>query len=319
MDYLAADDCHVCWLPKVTEKCHAPVECFSSCDQLLDSIVLKTFTWFSSVGCAVGNTIVIIYRSFFSQEVMDKNIIVINLAVSDLLMSLYLFGIAVGDIVYWGNYAFQSDQWTQSVICQNMAFIASLSSEMSLAILVFLSYFYLFRIAYHKGKYIFNTYTIPPICLCLWVVIGLICAVPLIGGKQNLSGSCLFFHFGSTNSENIYYNIIVYIFLNTILVMMSWISCQIVIRVLYMSAKRVEKQGHISGNRKSGTAYRNLVIMTVSNLLCWIPMEALLIASISGLAIHPVVTKWFSVVIMPLNSLTNPYLYTLWMSRASKK
>jgi len=73
----------------------------------------------------------------------------------------------------------------------------------------------------------------------------------------------------------------------------------------------VEQQGHVSGKLKHSKSYKNFVLLVVSNLVCWIPLELLMVLFLAGVPVPTEVMNWFSVFILPLNAMTNPFLYTI--------
>ena len=193
MDCIAGDDWRISCLARKFRICDAIQNQFSSCKHLVDSTILKIFNWFSFLTCGVGNGIVIFYRLVLYNDHAEKNTIIINLAISDSLMSLYLLGIGIGDSIFQGNYAYQSEKWRHSAICKTLASVASFSSELSLNTLVLLSYFYLRGLVYNRGM--LSRRRLLVFLLCFWLVYGILCVFPLMSGGPMLTGSCLFLYY----------------------------------------------------------------------------------------------------------------------------
>jgi len=56
---------------------------------------------------------------------------------------------------------------------------------------------------------------------------------------------------------------------------------------------------------------KNLLVFVLLNLACWIPIEILLTLSMSGVHIDAHLISWFSILVVPHNSLPNPFTYTI--------
>ena len=61
----------------------------------------------------------------------SQTIFVLNLSLSDLLMGLFLFIIAIADLEYRNVYGFNDSKWRSSVTCTVAGLLATVSSEAS--------------------------------------------------------------------------------------------------------------------------------------------------------------------------------------------
>ena len=52
-------------------------------------------------------------------------------------------------------------------------------------------------------------------------------------------------------------------------------------------------------------------MLVACNLLCWIPIQSILVYSLSGGQIESRAINLFVILVLPLNSFTNPFLYTI--------
>jgi len=125
------------------------------------------------------------------------------------------------------------------------------------------------------------------------------------------SGSCLFYNFHV--SERPFETIV-----NASFVCLNWI---VILFSIYFSVKMIYHIRKISmAVRAGGTAsdsssqskpYKKILLLILTNLLCWIPIQFLMIVSLCGFNVGQDVSNWFVVAVMPINSLTNPFLYTI--------
>jgi len=83
------------------------------------------------------------------------------------------------------------------------------------------------------------------------------------------------------------------------------------ITTVYPIQRNVGRLGRDIGRRRRGATYFWLVLQAVCRLLCWFPIQVLLVVSLSGAEVAPELVAWFTVLLMSLNSLINPILYTL--------
>jgi len=80
---------------------------------------------------------------------------------------------------------------------------------------------------------------------------------------------------------------------------------------IYRSSQSVRQSGRISGGRKNKKSYIFLILLLVSNLIFLVPFETVLILALSGIKLDESVFHWLTVLILPLNSISNPLLYTV--------
>ena len=263
----------------------------------------------------IANGLVLIYRSKAYKKISLGNIIIMNLALADILMSFYLTGIGIADHWFSGRYALEMETWKNSILCKLTGVVAVIATEMSLFFLVLISVFYLFVIGYNKARYAINKLRLAIFCKACWIVLTPVCFLPLSGLANIQSGSCLFFRFMSQDQSELswYYNILFYVVFNVLLLLVS-ITCTIMfVLKVHASAQNVRKTGSISKGRNKKGLYIWMMVLVLSNLMCWLPFEVLMIMSLSGYRFNMEVVQWFSILVLPLNSVSNPFLYTVRM------
>jgi len=89
---------------------------------------------------------------------------------------------------------------------------------------------------------------------------------------------------------------------------------------VYLTKKRVQGHGHISGRKKSDKTYIILSMLVISNMLYWIPLDVLQILALAGVNVSNDLSNWVAVFILPLGAATNPLFYTarLFFSKQEK-
>ncbi|KAH9523115.1 hypothetical protein Btru_065869 [Bulinus truncatus] len=114
--------------------CHAPDDATSSCKHIVGDTLKRILVWIVGLLTIAGNGIVLIYRVVWGREKIFQTaygLFVTCLAVSDLLMAVYLMIIAVVDVVYADVYVLYDESWRKSFLCNFSGFLSTLSSETS--------------------------------------------------------------------------------------------------------------------------------------------------------------------------------------------
>ncbi|KAJ8954185.1 hypothetical protein NQ318_005780 [Aromia moschata] len=115
--------------------CYPKGDGISSQEHMLDNSLLRTCVWvMGAIGCT-GNLIVLLGRLFAPTNNVVHSLYLRNLALSDLLMGVYLFIIAAADQHYRGVYLRHQYTWRHSYTCSLCGFLSTLSCESSVLIL----------------------------------------------------------------------------------------------------------------------------------------------------------------------------------------
>ncbi|CAK8682042.1 unnamed protein product [Clavelina lepadiformis] len=118
---------------------------FSSALNLIDDVGLKIWLWLVTIVTIFGNGYVAAmsiktYRHKRSPDVSVCNhILIINLAVSDCLMGVYLMIILVKDIQYSGRYSKIDYEWRSSSVCSLAGSLCVISSQTSCFLMAILT------------------------------------------------------------------------------------------------------------------------------------------------------------------------------------
>ncbi|XP_076814045.1 uncharacterized protein LOC143460429 [Clavelina lepadiformis] len=109
---------------------------FSSRYELIASPVLRVLVWIMGLTSIIGNAAVIIFEgcNFRKKDsVLSRanHLLVLNLAVADFLMGLYLILLGIAGAIYSGVYCINKWDWLSSTPCATMGILVVLSSETS--------------------------------------------------------------------------------------------------------------------------------------------------------------------------------------------
>ena len=134
---LQSDWFMVCLVAPVTTHCTPMHDSLSSCQDLLSTDLHRFGILFQSVFAFVANVI------FACMNIYNKPheyVLFIHLNIADGLMGVYLGIIAGSDLVYKGSFRCIVSIWHQHGLCKAAALTNFLSSQMSLLILLFISF-----------------------------------------------------------------------------------------------------------------------------------------------------------------------------------
>lgn len=141
------------------DRCYPQQDEISDCEDLMSNTVQRLILWVLGIVAFFGNMLVVIWR-FRNRSSPDTNPVssrlILSLGCSDFLMGIYLLIIASVDEFYRGRYIENSDYWKNSLLCQFCGFLSTLSSEMSVATLVFITIDRLIVISFNFSDYRFT-------------------------------------------------------------------------------------------------------------------------------------------------------------------
>lgn len=266
------------------------------------------------LGCIalIGNIFVLIWRLKTKSESKVHSLLLLNLAISDFLMGMYLVVIGSVDVYYRGNYAVVSENWKRSALCQFCGFLSTLSSEASVFILTIMT----------ADRFVAITYPLRNISLKLsgaykavaliWTSAFFIGSIPLMGMEYfndfyARSGVCLPLHLTAEKPAGWQYSVFVFLVLN----LFSFVSIFVLYLLMFI---RIRQSNTMTGvNQKAPTTSigSRMVFIVLTDFVCWIPIIIIGIASLSGMEAPPAVYAWVAVFVLPLNSALNPILYTI--------
>ncbi|XP_064630867.1 G-protein coupled receptor GRL101-like [Lineus longissimus] len=112
---------------------------FSSCTDLIRIGTLRIFLWILGTIAVGGNILVLLLRILTKEPTTANTTIITSLAVSDLLMGVYLYIIAAADTTFRGYYIEVDWTWWEVIGCKIAGVLSVLSSEVSVFTLTIIS------------------------------------------------------------------------------------------------------------------------------------------------------------------------------------
>ncbi len=276
---LQSDDFKYCCFvkEKVSEEhCLPKRDEFSSCEDLMRRPVLKAFLWILGLMAFLCNLVVLVWRA--KEKMTVYSLCVMNLAVADFLMGLYMTILASVDAYYSGVYIQYADQWKKCWLCQILGFLKTFSSEASVFSLCVISADRFYKIVYPFKGSKFGIKQGRIALVFLWVMAFLISAAPFLplsyfdGEFYSRSSVCLSLHITNKISPGWEYSVAVFHALNFSCFMFIFCAYLYIYVVVRRSREDTLRQSTRPPSADVALA-RRLVLVVATDFVCWIPIN----------------------------------------------
>ncbi|XP_030847651.1 G-protein coupled receptor GRL101-like isoform X2 [Strongylocentrotus purpuratus] len=315
-----------------------------TCGRLFPSVVLRIAGWIIGLCSLVGNIIVLVLRFRHETKLSVQTLLIMNLAVADCLMGIYMIIITSADFHFGNSYFLNAPIWRESYLCKFSSFLAFLSSESSVFTLALMTVDRLICIKFPFGRYRFNVKSTATVMTVLWLLIFTLSVIPLVvpadvPGFYGLSDVCIglplhaesketgLLQFkDSTSSKNIIafsaeyivtnrtvrpswlYAIVTFIGVNMVLFIFILV-CYV---AMFLEVKKsTQSVGNATIRNREIKVARKMALIVGTDFACWMPIIVMGILTQSGLVVLPTsLYAWSVIFIIPINSSINPILYT---------
>ena len=254
--------------------CFPQQDAFSSCEDLMRNDLLRSFLWIFGILSFIGNGFVLSWRLYTRKSSRDSTnrFLVSNLACSDILMGIYLLSIASVDMLYRGKYIWNERQWRNSVFCQILGLLATVSCQGSVFILSLLSIDRFICICFPFSKYKLNQKSCKVSVFFLWMLAFTLALIPIFlfdGGFYSETGICLALPLmPRSRMTGIDYSLAVFVYVNLFALMLIGISYI----TIYIHASR---SGRSFGQKTRSTEIalaKKLSLVILTDFACWFPV-----------------------------------------------
>ncbi|KAJ8033569.1 hypothetical protein HOLleu_23859 [Holothuria leucospilota] len=322
---------------------------------MLPSGTLRVILWLVGSVSLLANFAVIVSRirtkNYFFNKIMiitvhkSQNTFLLNLAVSDFLMGVYLLAIGSADAIFGSGYIVSALRWRTGATCKIIGFVGVVSNVASLLILSLISIERFVAVVLPFCRHRFGSKFSKIACATVWAlsvvmaltpiilsdfvegVFGLsdICSgLPLvtIAKKEdskiiaNYQGGGMFTEISDVPKTQWIYSQIVYIYVSA--------TCVSVVTICYVSmfvsAKITKKlAGRHANNAEEVKMAAKMSFIVGTDLLCWVPIITAGVLTEFGTEISIELYAWLVVVVMPINSALNPFIYTIPLMKKKKR
>ena len=276
---LVSDDFKYCCFvnDRVLEENCLPVQDeFSSCQDLMSRDILKAFLWILGIMAFVCNFFVLLWRR--REKLTVGSYFVINLAVSDFLMGLYMVILASVDLYYRGVYIEYAQSWTGSWLCQALGLINTLSSEASVFTLCIITLHRVYVIVYPLRSALFSMKVARVFVMVAWLVaigIAILPVVPLeyFGGRfYGRSSVCISIYLTNEKTPGWEFSVIVFHGINFFSFMFIFLSYAYIYFEVKSTRSSARKDSQMPSQSDIVLA-RKLAIIVATDFLCWVPIN----------------------------------------------
>ena len=300
-------------------KCHSPKDEFSSCFDLIKNRGVQVCVWILGLTALLGNLFVILMRVVAKEDNKVQPFLLTNLAMSDLLMGIYLLIIAIKDVQWQGEYFLHDFKWRSGVPCAFTGVLSMVSSEVSVLLLTVIATDRLTCVVFAFKVRRMNRSVACAVVGGVWVFGTMLSVIPILGleyfydkkrgvGFYGKSAVCLPLQLSPERMAGWEYAVGIFIGLNFV----SFVYILVAYIVMFMTVKNTSKKvGSTSMKRESQMARRMLFII-LTDFLCWMPVILIGLLSVLGKFHDPDKQAyiWIAVFVLPVNSSINPILYT---------
>ncbi|XP_036398192.1 thyrotropin receptor-like [Megalops cyprinoides] len=280
----------------------APDE-FSPCEDIMGSSFLRVSVWFVSLLAILGNLFVLLILFTSHYKLSVSRFLICNLAFADLCMGIYLILIASVDLHTKSKYYNHAIDWQTGPGCDLAGFLTVFSSELSVYTLtvITLERWYTISYAMQLDRKI-RIRHISMVMLGGWLFCILLAALPLVGVSSYHKVSICVPMDNTSTIANVY---IVFVLVFNILAFM--IICASYVKIYCMV-----QNPHYSSRSDSINIARRMAILIFTNFFCIAPISFF---ALSAVLDKPLITvsssKILLVLLYPLNSCANPFLYAI--------
>ena len=112
---------------------------YLTCERLLSDRVLVIMIWAIGINALCGNAFVLCWRNKNKEKNKMQSLLLSNLAMSDLLMGVYMIIVAIADIKFGKEFPMRAEMWRTSITCKISGALSILSSEASVFFVTIIS------------------------------------------------------------------------------------------------------------------------------------------------------------------------------------
>ncbi|XP_040035444.2 lutropin-choriogonadotropic hormone receptor isoform X1 [Gasterosteus aculeatus] len=300
-------DCLKSSLVKCTPK---PDEAFNPCEDLLGFPFLRCLTWIITVFAVAGNLTVLAMLLISHHKLTISRFLMCNLAFADLCMGLYLTLIAFMDQLSRHEYYNHAIDWQTGPGCAVAGFLTVFSSELSVYTLTVISLerWHTITNAMRVNKRL-RMHHVAAIMGAGWALSLLVALLPLVGVSSYSKVSiCLPMDIDEPGSQ-------VYVVAVLVLNVVAFLAVCYCYACIYLSVHNPEHSARLGDTRIA----KRMAVLIFTDFVCMAPISFF---AISAALCVPLITvshsKILLVLFYPINSLCNPFLYTLF-TRAFRK
>ena len=297
--------------------------------------------------CAITGNVIVLYitKSRKGEQKKVQTLLLGHLAMSDLIMGIYMLIVASADIHYGEFFAMHAETWRTSNTCKLAGALCITSSEASVLIVTLISMDRFIGIKYPYSTHKLGIKSTWITVSCMWIFALTVGIVPSILTGRNPdfydnSHVCVglplvqksrygirehiemdFDHYGNVvedvrgstvlleENPGLFFSVALFLGFNLVCFLIIFIAYVEIIRAVAKTAKTANRKREMNEEMKL-TA--KVAVIVATDFFCWFPIIITGILVQTGVVvISPEVFAWAVTFILPINSAINPFLYTI--------
>ena len=272
-----------CLRPKTLdeENCFPGKDEFSSCDDLIRNEVLRPLVWLIGLFAIFTNVFSIIFRIIKQKAQLKRSygVFVTNLAVSDCLIGIYLLIIAAADSYFRNIYILHDELWRLSGWCKLAGIFSTISNEASMLFVCLITLDRLLVIKYPLRQFRLSLRHACMLSILVWTMALVVALLPISLNSlfedsfYSQSGVCLPLPITRARPRGHAYSVGVFIGFNSIAYTLISVGQWSIYREIKLSSKSIAK--YRSQTSTDTKVARSLLMVAVTDLLCWLPVAVL--------------------------------------------
>ena len=275
LEWLQTDSYIICCARPQTvdsSNCISPRDSISSCEQLISVGFLAQMIWYMAFFSVTGN----LYVMYFRVKEKHKGntsygTFVLNLSISDFLMGVYLFIIAIADMEYRNIYGFNDSRWRSSVICTIAGLLATTSSEASVLFIFLITIERYMALKRPFSARLFRSRKITNLVSTIaWLIAILFSSIPLTAYEDFYSRSTVCISLPLTIEKVPGWNYSTFLFIGFNLI--TFLAIIIGQLLIYAEVKGIGQSVERDTTKREMAVFKSLSYVVFSDIFCWIPI-----------------------------------------------
>ena len=309
----------ICCIVPISAECHYLHKPWHfSCSNLLASKTMRhTLLAILFFLILLNSSSLVIHLYFNDYDSSTYLILAVN--ISDMFCTMYTGILLAADFYYEGNFFVYERQWRSSKLCFSLFGLALSFSFVAPCLLFILSLARLLVVMYPVDSVFKKTsFTVKCIASC-WIFIMVITVSFTILADSLLKelpiGLCL--PFCDPDNTSLLFKYITW--LTAILQLMASVCIIAMYVMLTIRRRESGNKFNIPSHSSNTSMIVQLVVVSSSNILCWLPSSGIYLASLFMSKYPTAMVVWATIAVLPINSIINPFVFVLTTLRKAKR
>ncbi len=318
VERLFTTDHHLCCLVNLTAVCTASIPWHSPCTDLLPAESMLILFIIVSVTITSSNILSVALHCLKSEFSISFRITIISLNTSDFLIAIYLTIIWVSSIVFQGEFSTYEHIWRSSILCIACGALVVVFKLCSMLFLFLLSLIKLkvvispmttkFKQETYVSKFLF-------VFAVLSVFFGFIhTTVQILTAKAQPTSLGLPF----LDPSKMSLLVTTTTWFSALSEIIAALVCAVLHIVLVHELQTFDKnlEGNISKQKLSVGLVVQLILITSSNIVCWLPSNIFFITAMFLEQYPTKLSVWMTSCVLPFNSFFNLLVFVIFCLRS---